>query len=167
MKSRIIVSDSRHSSMYIIFNSSDAGDWLFRFGGSILCLMMPWPLKSPEHQQPWYWLCRTDNMYCCSKVNFTYLGQAKSKILLKMWLYLLQSLKHFSMLRVKVRTTCSMDRLVTCCDQMKTQMNWKQPDAYKIFTLFQNFMDWSLKITYFSWLCEIVLPIEKKYPLFS
>ena len=48
--------------------------------------------KSPEHQQAWYWLCRTDNMYCCFKVNFTYLGQAKSPIRFKMWLYLIYNL---------------------------------------------------------------------------
>ena len=39
--------------------------------GSIPCL--PWLLKSPEHQQAWYWLCRTDNLYCCSRVNYFYL----------------------------------------------------------------------------------------------
>ena len=41
---------------------------------------MPWLLKSPEHQQAWYWLCRKDNMYCCSRFYFIYLCQAKSKI---------------------------------------------------------------------------------------
>ena len=25
---------------------------------SISWLLMPWPLTSPGHQQPWYWLCR-------------------------------------------------------------------------------------------------------------
>ena len=50
---------------------------------------MLWLLKSPEHQQAWYWLCRTDNMYCYSRVNFIYLDQSKSKILFKMWIYLL------------------------------------------------------------------------------
>ena len=46
-------------------------------GGSIPCLLMPWLLKSPEHQQAWYWLCRTHGMYWCYTVNFIYLGQAK------------------------------------------------------------------------------------------
>ena len=47
--------------------------------------------RSPEHQQAWCWLCRTDIMHCCSTVNFIYLGQANSKIWLK---------KQFIMLRV-------------------------------------------------------------------
>ena len=38
---------------------------------------LPWLLKSPEHQQAWYWLCRTHGMYWCYTVNFIYLGQAK------------------------------------------------------------------------------------------
>ena len=56
---------------------------------SIPCLLVHWLLKSPMHQQAWYWLCRTDNIYCCSRVNFIYLGQAKSNIGFKMWIYLL------------------------------------------------------------------------------
>ena len=36
-----------------------------------------------------YWLCRRNNTDCCSKVNFIDLGQAKSKIKFKMWIYLL------------------------------------------------------------------------------
>ena len=55
--------------------------------GSIPCLLMPWLLKWPEHQQARYWLCRTNKMYCCSRVNFIDLGQAKSKIRLKMWIW--------------------------------------------------------------------------------
>ena len=35
----------------------------------------------------WYWLCRTHNIYCCSRVDFNYLGQAKSKIWFKMWIF--------------------------------------------------------------------------------
>ena len=54
------------------FNSSDAGEGIFRLWGSIPWLLMPWLLKSPEHQQSWYWLCWTDNMYCCFRVNFIY-----------------------------------------------------------------------------------------------
>ena len=45
------------------------------FWGSISCLLMPWLLKSPEHQQAWYWLCRTDNRYCCAGVDFIYLDR--------------------------------------------------------------------------------------------
>ena len=81
--------------------SSDAGDEIFWLWESIPCLLMPWLLKSPEHQHAWHWLCRTDNMYFCYRVNFIYLGHAKSKTWFKIWIYLLQSLKQFSMLRVK------------------------------------------------------------------
>ena len=70
-------------------HSSDAGDGTLRLWVSIPSLLMLWLLKSPELQQAWYWLCRTDNMYCCSKLNFIYMGQAKSEIWLQMWLYLL------------------------------------------------------------------------------
>ena len=61
---------------------------LQRLWGSIPCLLIPWLLKSPRHQQAWYWLSRTDSMYCCSRVNFTYLGHACSKIQFKMQIYL-------------------------------------------------------------------------------
>ena len=65
------------------------------FGGQYHpCLLMPWLLKSPGHQQACNWLCRTANMYCCSRVNFIYLCKAKSKIQFKMWIYVLQSLTH-------------------------------------------------------------------------
>ena len=57
----------------------------FGFEGSMPCLLMHWLLKSPEHQQTWYWLCRTDNMYCCFTVNFIYLGEAKFKQWFKCW----------------------------------------------------------------------------------
>ena len=57
-------------------NCSHDGNWIFRRGSIPYLLMpwrllMPWLLKSPEHQQAWYWLCRTDNSYCCSRVNHT------------------------------------------------------------------------------------------------
>ena len=75
-------------------NSYDARDGIFRrLWKSTPCLLMHWLLKSPEHQQAWYWLCRTDNMYCCSRANSIYLGEAKSKIRFKMWIYCILSLK--------------------------------------------------------------------------
>ena len=40
---------------------------------------MHWLLKSQMHQQARYWLCRSDNIHCCSRVNFSYLGQARSR----------------------------------------------------------------------------------------
>ena len=33
---------------------------------------MHWLLKMPVHHQAWYWLCRTDNLCCCSWFNFIY-----------------------------------------------------------------------------------------------
>ena len=32
------------------------------FGGPIPCLLMPWLLKSPEHQHAWFCQCRIGNM---------------------------------------------------------------------------------------------------------
>ena len=70
------------------FNSSDAGGGIFPLWGSIPWLLMPWLPKSPVHQQAWHWLCRTENMCCLSGVNFIHLGQAKSMIWFKIWIYL-------------------------------------------------------------------------------
>ena len=70
------------------------------FGGSIPCMLMPWLLKSPVHQQARYWLCRMD-MYFCSSVNFIYLDQAKFKMQFKMWISFI-IFKKFSILIVKV-----------------------------------------------------------------
>ena len=42
------------------FNSSDAEDGIFLLLGTIPCLLMF--LKSTEHQQAYYWLCRISNM---------------------------------------------------------------------------------------------------------
>ena len=53
-------------------------------------------LKSPGNQQAWYWLCRTDYIYCCSRVNFICLGQDKSKIRFKMWIYIFDNLQNNS-----------------------------------------------------------------------
>ena len=71
---------------------------------------MPWLLKSPEQQQVWYWLCRTDNMYSCSSINFIYLGWATSKTRFKMWIQCISSvifeiIQHFkSTMHVCVHT---------------------------------------------------------------
>ena len=64
-------------SMVGILNSSESGDGIFWLWGSIICrsiicLLMPWLLMSPKHQQTWYWLCTTENMHCCFRVNFIY-----------------------------------------------------------------------------------------------
>ena len=65
-------------------NSSHVGDGMFRLRRSISYLPTPWLLKSPEHQQAWYWPCLTGDMYCCSRVDFVNLGEAKAKMRLKM-----------------------------------------------------------------------------------
>ena len=75
------------------------GDGISRLWGSIPCLLKHGRLESPMHQQAWYWLCKTNNMYCCSRVNFICLRQDKSKIRFKMPVFL--SWKQDSMLRVK------------------------------------------------------------------
>ena len=58
-----------------------------------VCQLMHWLLNSSLPQQTWYWLCRREYMYCCSRVNSIYLGLDKSKILFKMWVYLSWSFK--------------------------------------------------------------------------
>ena len=75
--------------------SFDAGNGIFRFGGSIPCLLMHWLLKSPVHQQASYCLCGTDNIYFCSRLISSTWVELKSKIRFKMWLYLLWQLKQF------------------------------------------------------------------------
>ena len=80
---------SSKMSLVFILNPSDAEDGILWLWVSIPCLLMHWLLKSPAHQQTWYSLCRTDNIHCCSRINFIYLGQVKSMIRFKMWIYLL------------------------------------------------------------------------------
>ena len=78
-------------------NTSDAGNRIFQLWavGSIPCLLIRWLLKSPGHQRAWYWLCRTDNMYCCSRVNLIYSSQAKSEIQNTICLvYCLKTIQH-------------------------------------------------------------------------
>ena len=82
--------------------SSDPGDWIFWLWKSIPCLLMPWLPKLPEHQQAWYPLWWTDNMYCCSRFDFICLGGAKSKIQFIKWKYLLKSWKQFSIFRFNI-----------------------------------------------------------------
>ena len=45
-------------------NSSDARDGIFWLIWSIPCLLIPWLLKSPEHQQAWYWPLRWRHNDC-------------------------------------------------------------------------------------------------------
>ena len=58
------------------------------FGGQYhACWCTGWLPKLPEHYQAWHRLCWTDNMHFCFRVNSFYLGQAKSNILFKIWIY--------------------------------------------------------------------------------
>ena len=40
---------------------------------SISWLLMPWPLASPGHQQPWYWLCKIGKSWSFTRRDFNYL----------------------------------------------------------------------------------------------
>ena len=68
--------------------TSNATDGIFRRWGPIPSLLMHWLLKSPVHQQSCCWLCRANDMYFFSRLNLIYLGQTKSKMRFKMWIYL-------------------------------------------------------------------------------
>ena len=63
-----------------VINSSDAR--------SLQCLLMPWLINSPGHQQARYWLYKISNMYGCSFVKLVFLCWTKSKIWYEMWMYL-------------------------------------------------------------------------------
>ena len=70
-------------------NSPSTGEGIFRLCGSVPCLLMPWLLKSPGHQQAWYLQYRIGNMYTCSILNF--ISQIKSKIWYEMLMNILWS----------------------------------------------------------------------------
>ena len=74
------------SAMSQYVNSYDARDRIFQLIWSIPCLLMPWLLKSPGHQQAWYWQYKIGNMYSCSIVNLVFFCRTKSNIWYKMWL---------------------------------------------------------------------------------
>ena len=40
---------------------------------TISCLLMPWLLVSPGHQQPWYWQCSTGRILFYLRKDFNYL----------------------------------------------------------------------------------------------
>ena len=56
---------------------SDAGDGVFCLWGSTPCLLMLWLLKSPQHQQAWYWLCRTYKIYSLFQSQFHLHGSSQ------------------------------------------------------------------------------------------
>ena len=68
--------------------TSDAGDGIIQRCGSIPFLLMPWLLKSPEHQQTWYCQCRIGNMKGYSFVNLVFCTWTNSKIWYEMWIHL-------------------------------------------------------------------------------
>ena len=53
--SLIIKEWSRFKWCKVKLTISEAGDGIFWLWGSIPHLLMHWPLKSPQHQQAWYW----------------------------------------------------------------------------------------------------------------
>ena len=78
LKLPIIYALGRHKHWKL--NSSGAGDGIFRLWWSIPCLLVPWWLKSPGHQQAWYWQFRIGNMQGCSVVNLVFFCWTKFKI---------------------------------------------------------------------------------------
>ena len=54
--------------------------------GSISWLLMPWLLTSPEHQQPWYWLCRIGRFLSYLRKDFNYLRHTNVEKWHKMWI---------------------------------------------------------------------------------
>ena len=61
-------------------NSSDAGDGIFRFGVCVCVNTMSVDALAPKVASASSGMVLADNIWCCSRVNFNYLGQAKSKI---------------------------------------------------------------------------------------
>ena len=116
-------------------NSFYAGDRIFWLSGSIPCLLMHWLLKVPMHQQAWYWLCRTDNMSCCSRLNFIFLGQAKSKTRFKMWIYILQTLtiQQMASRSYTSHTHTNIQRTIQACSSKFLLCQWFYVQMYIIF----------------------------------
>ena len=55
---------------------------------SISCLLMPWLLTSPGHQQPWYWLHRICRSFSHLRTCFMYLCQIHVEEWHKMQIYI-------------------------------------------------------------------------------
>ena len=51
-----------------------------RVTGSIPCLLKPWLLASPGHQQPWYWICRINGPSYPTRNDFIYLHHLILKV---------------------------------------------------------------------------------------
>ena len=73
--------------LILTINSSDAKDGIFWLWGTIPCLLMPWLLKLPEHQQAWYCQYMIGNTLGCSIVNFVFFCWTKSKMWYEMWIH--------------------------------------------------------------------------------
>ena len=93
--------------------------------GSIPCLQMHWLLKSPEHQQACYWLCRTKNMYCCTRINSISLGIAKSRKWFKMWIYLYN---------IYNNSVCKEFKKYLTCYDVKQCLEWPTQPAGQPWT---------------------------------
>ena len=88
-----------YESKGILITSSDAGDGVFRLQGSTTCLPMHWLLKSPVQQQTWYWLRRTDTVYCCSRLNC--IKSSKIEVTIQNVNICCINIKQLSLIRVK------------------------------------------------------------------
>ena len=54
---------------------------------SIPCLLMPWFLASPGHQQPWYWICVINESLPSTRKYFSELHHINIEILWKIQIY--------------------------------------------------------------------------------
>ena len=114
-------------------------------------------LKSPEHQQVWYWLCRTDNIYYCFRVNFIYLDQAKSKIQFKMWIYLYNLQNNSACYRVNTeRTVWSHDVFIRLNDLMMILWHWltSMNKSFQFLLTPFSYCKKRLFVSFFSKLCK-------------
>ena len=55
---------------------------------SISWLLMPWLLTSPEHQQPWYWLCRICRLLSYLRKDFNYMPRINVDKWHKMYMFM-------------------------------------------------------------------------------
>ena len=108
--------------------------------------LMHWLRMSSVHQHTWYWLGKTDNMYCCSRVHFVYWGQTKSKIRFTMWTYLLQSWKQSSILRVNY-----------LLDSLRLYWHHQHYDFQLLTQSESNFVSWSIQLYIYIYIYKWIL----------
>ena len=64
-----------------------------------LWLLIPWFLASPEHQQPWYWLCRIARSVSPIRKNLNHMHQCWETIKKKCKFIFYVSLTHFGLMK--------------------------------------------------------------------